>query len=221
LAASIAHQINSPLQGITALLSVMKENRENDPDFSENIRLLEGAFISIRNTVRKLLDLNRPGQEKKRTVNIHEIIKDTIALMSTHLRQIGIKTHLNLHKESIYLTASPQQLEHVLLNLINNAIEAITGENRKTTGPHIGEITINTKREKDLLVIEISDSGPGIPDDALEHLFEVFYTKKRKLGMGIGLSVCKIIIEKQKGTIEVRNTVGSGATFRIFLPLKP
>ena len=221
LAASIAHQINSPLQGVTALLSVMKEKWKDDPDLAENIRLLEGAFKNIRNTVRKLLDLNRPGQEEKRSVSIHEIIKDTVALISTHLRQSGIKIHLNLYKESIYLIASPQQLEHVFLNLINNAIEAIAAKGRKATTPHKGVITINTELEKDLLVIEISDSGPGIPEDSLSCVFEPFYTKKGNLGMGIGLTICSAIIEKHEGKIEVRSTAGSGATFKISLPLKP
>ena len=221
LAASVAHQINSPLQGITAILSLMKENSSEDLHIVENIHLLEGAFESIRDTVLKLLDLNRPSREKKQTVNIHNIIKDTLDLVGTYLMQAGIKTYLELHKESIYLTASPLELEHVLLNLINNAIDAITGENPKETGANAGEITIKTKREKSLLLIEISDSGPGIPKNALDRLFDAFYTRKGNLGMGIGLSFCKTIIEKHEGTIAVTNTPGSGATFRISLPLQP
>ena len=223
LAASIAHQINSPLQGVTALLNVMKSNEADSKDMVENINLLEGAFDSIRNTVRKLLDLNRPGHEEKQKIDIHEIIKDTMALLRTHLRQNGIRSHLNLCTESIYLTASPQQLEHVFLNLINNAMEAIDAEtvidNRKETGLPVGEIWINTNTKEGFLVIEISDSGPGIPEDALHCVFDAFYTRKGKLGMGIGLSVCNRIIEEHKGTIGVRNTPGSGATFRISLPL--
>ena len=125
----------------------------------ENISLLEGAFESIRNTVKKLLDLNRPGHEEKQKINIHETIKDTMELLRTHLRQNGIRSHLNLCTESIYLTASPQQLEHVFLNLINNAIEAIAAEtvtnNRKEAGLPVGEIWIKTNIKKDAFVIEI------------------------------------------------------------------
>ncbi len=224
LAASIAHQINSPLQGITALLNVIKDKREDDRDLLENIRLLEGAFESIRNTVRRLLDLNRPGQEEKEQVNIHDIIRDTVALARTHLHQAGIKVHLNLYKEPIVLTASPQQLGYMFLNLINNAVEAIGGEtqqpDRKRTDLPRGEITVSTDLKKDFLVMEISDSGPGIPDDALHCVFDAFYTKKGKLGMGIGLSVCDRIIKEHKGAITAGNAPGSGAIFRISLPLK-
>ena len=224
LAASIAHQINSPLQGITALLSLIKDKREDDRDLLEKIRLLEGAFESIRNTVRRLLDLNRPGQEKKEQVNIHDIIRDTVALARTHLHQAGIKVHLNLYKEPIVLTASPQQLGYMFLNLINNAIEAIGGEtqqpDRKRTDLPRGEITVSTDLKKDFLVMEISDSGPGIPDDALHCVFDAFYTKKGKLGMGIGLSVCDRIIKEHKGAITAGNAPESGAIFRISLPLK-
>lgn len=225
LAASIAHQINSPLQGITALLSVMKQNREEDQELVENIRLLEGAFESIRNTVRKLLDLNRPNQEEKRRVNIHDIIEDTVALVRTHLHQAGIEMRLHLHKGPLYLTASPQQLEHMFLNLINNAIEAIAEkakqEKQKQTDRPEGEISISTDMQKDFAVIEISDSGTGISSDAIGHVFDAFYTKKGKLGMGIGLPVCNQIAAGHHGTIEVGSTPGSGATFRVSLPLKP
>jgi signal transduction histidine kinase len=220
LAASIAHQINSPLQGITALLSVMKECGADDSDFSGNIRLLEGAFESIRETVRKLLDLNRPGQAEKQLVNIHEIIRDTVSLVGTHLRQADIKARLNFHKESIYLNASPQELAHVFLNLINNAVEAISAEKDRAMGKCGGEITIGTKQDKDLLVIEISDSGPGISEDNLNRIFDAFYTKKGNLGMGIGLAVCKSVIEKHGGAIEAIKKADCGATFRISLPLK-
>lgn len=223
LAASIAHQINSPLQGITALLDVMKGKNLDNKDLVGNISLLEGAFESIRNTVRKLLDLNRPGHEDKQRIDIHETIKDTVELVRTHLRQNGIEIRLSLCAESIYLTASPQQLGHVFLNLINNAIEAIIAEtvtdNRKQAGLPVGEIWISTNMKKDFFVIEISDSGPGIPEDALHRVFDAFYTRKGKLGMGIGLSVCNRIIGEHKGIIEVKNKPGSGATFKIALPL--
>ena len=168
--------------------------------------------------------MNRPGQEEKEQVNIHDIIRDTVALARTHLHQAGIKMHLNLYKEPIVLTASPQQLEHMFLNLINNAIEAIAGDTQQTdwkrTDPPRGEITVSTDLKKDFLVMEISDSGPGIPDDALHCVFDAFYTKKGKLGMGIGLSVCNRIIKEHKGAITAGNDPESGAVFRISLPLK-
>ncbi len=218
LAASIAHQINSPLQGITAVLNVMKESRVDDVELVQNIRLLEGAFNSIRDTVRKLQDLNRPGQEERQPVNIHNIIEDTVFLVSTHLRRAGIQTELKFSREPLRLTASPQQLEHVFLNLINNAIEAITGADRHEKTSQAGHITISTDSEKDHFIVEISDSGPGIPEDALDRIFDTFYTKKGNMGMGIGLAVCRSVIEKHNGTIEARNNEGSGAAFRICLP---
>jgi PAS domain S-box-containing protein len=218
LAASIAHQINSPLQGITAILSVMKEARQDDPDLSENIQLLDGAFNSIRDTVRKLQDLNRPGQEEKQPVSVHKIITDTVSLVGSRLRQSGIKTSLDFCQKSDYLTASPQQLEYVFLNLVNNAIEAINAQDRNTKDAYAGEIAIRTEVNGDFLVVEITDSGPGIPDEALSRIFDAFYTRKGKLGMGMGLAVCRAVIERHKGTIEAGNQEGSGALFRISLP---
>jgi PAS domain S-box-containing protein len=87
LAASIAHEINSPLQGITALLSVIRMRHEKDEDLLNKLDLIKSAFVSIRNTVRNLIDLNRPGKEKKQPMDVNQVIENTVALMNSHLKK--------------------------------------------------------------------------------------------------------------------------------------
>jgi signal transduction histidine kinase len=100
----------------------------------------------------------------------------------------------------------------------------VNGETPKTDGnkrtAESGEITISTRLNKDNLVIEVTDSGPGIPAEDLQHIFDPFYTRKKTMGMGVGLSICHGIIEDHQGTLEAGNAPEGGAVLTITLPLE-
>ncbi len=223
LAASVAHEINSPLQAITVLLGVIKRKHEEDKELLDNIDLLKGSFYNIRDTVKNLMDLNRPGKERKQMINVNAITESTVALMKSHLKKNKVRIDLNLSPTIPDMIASPQQLGHVFLNLINNAVEAMSGISKsegkwKERAKIGGDISIKTTLKKDHVVIQISDTGPGIAEEDLDHIFDPFYTKKKTMGMGVGLSICNGIIEDHNGTIEARNAK-EGAVFTITLPV--
>jgi PAS domain S-box-containing protein len=225
LAASIAHEINSPLQGITALLNVIQTKHGKDKKLLAKLDLVKNAFESIRDTVRNLIDLNRPGKEKKQPIDINQVIENTSNLVRSYLIKSRVKINLNLAAKNSRLTASPQQLGQVLMNLINNAVESITGapefqQKLKETPTHSGEIFIDTFDQKKEVVIKVKDSGPGIAKKDLEHIFDPFFTRKKTMGMGVGLSICNGIIEEHKGYIIAENAKEGGAIFTITLPLK-
>ncbi len=226
LAASIAHEINSPLQGIAALLNVIKNSHSSDTELNKNISLIKDAFSSIRNTVKNLLDLNRPGRELKQPTDINSVISGTVQLVRSHLKNSKVLVKQNLSKDLPKIIISPQKLGQVFLNLINNSVEAITGISSKNFNKlkqqnfFGGEITITTSREKHNIVIRFSDNGPGIPAEDMEHIFDPFYTRKKAMGMGIGLSICYGIIEEHNGTITAQNGAQGGAVFNITLPLE-
>jgi PAS domain S-box-containing protein len=225
LAASIAHEINSPLQGITALLNVIRTNHTNDGKLLEQLDLIKSAFESIRDTVRNLIDLNRPGKEKKQSMDINQIIENTSTLVRSYLIKNRVRINLNLAAKKSKLIASPQQLGQVFMNLINNAVEAITGwpefqEKLKTDPTYSGDIYIDTFNRNHDLVIQVKDSGPGIAKKDLEYIFDPFFTRKKSMGMGVGLSICYGIIEDHKGIIVAENGKDGGAVFTITLPLK-
>ena len=225
LAASIAHEINSPLQGITALLNVIRTKYEKDKKLLEKLDLVKSAFESIRDTVRNLIDLNRPGKEKKQPIDINQVIENTSMLVRSYLTKSRVKINLNLAAKSSKLTGSPQQLGQVLMNLINNAVESITGapefkEKLKEKPTHSGKILIDTLNKNKELVIKVQDSGPGISKKDLEHIFDPFFTRKKTMGMGVGLSICHGIIEDHKGYMVAENASDGGAIFTITLPIK-
>ena len=224
LAASIAHEINSPLQGITALLNVIQTSYEKDHELLNKLDLIKSAFKSIRDTVRNLIDLNRPGTEKKQSVDINLIIENTAALVRSYLKKNRITINLDLTAEQQTIDGSPQQLGQVVMNLINNSVESITNDSEfqdklEQLPAYSGQITINTYNQKNNIVMQIKDSGPGIADNDLDHIFDPFFTSKKTMGMGVGLSICHGIIEDHKGVITAENEDAGGAVFTISLPL--
>ncbi|NQT68796.1 MAG: transporter substrate-binding domain-containing protein [Desulfobacteraceae bacterium] len=225
LAATIAHEINSPLQGITSLLYSIERSHGQDEKLLEKLNLVTRGFTGIRNIVKKLLDLNRPGKEKKQPMNINSVIEDTVALLKNHLKTNNTKIVLNLLSKMPNITASPQQLGQVFMNLISNAVEAMDGTSKskdvlKTRKSADREITVNSNLRKDNIIIKIADTGPGILKEDMEHIFDPFYTRKKEKGIGIGLSLCHGIIEDHKGSIAAKNSPEGGAIFQITLPIR-
>jgi len=225
LAATIAHEINSPLQGIISILNMVERTHDRDEKLLENLNLVKRGFITIRDTVKKLLDLNRPRKEDIQSININGLIEDTLRLLESHFKKSDVQIILNLSSEIPNISGSPQQLTHVFMNLINNAVEAMAGVSKtknglKTREETGGKVTLTSYLEKDDIIIEVADTGPGIEEEDMAYIFDPFYTRKKEMGMGIGLSLCHGIIEDHNGSITARNSPEGGAIFTISLPAK-
>ncbi len=224
LAASIAHEINSPLQAITLMLSELTDKHGADDDLSAGLRLLKDAYESIRETVKNLLDLNRPVTEQQVFVGVNEIIEKTVKLLEGYLKKNKTEIILHLSRKVPPAFVSTQELGQVFINLMTNAVEAMVGISRpgkkwKGRTDAKNEITIQTKFRKRAIVITISDSGPGIETGDIDYIFDPFYTRKKRMGIGIGLSTCLLIIESCGGTITAKNGANVGAVFILKLPV--
>ncbi len=224
LAASVAHEINSPLQGIASLLGFIKKTRKRDIELIDNIELVNTAFDNIRNTINTLLDLNRPGKEIKQPINVNTTIEGTTALLRSFLKKNRIKIKLALSEKIPTIKASPQQLGQVFINLINNSVEAISENTmpKQADDRFLGkeEISISTVNDNGNIIIKVADTGPGISEKDQDKVFHPLFTKKKKMGMGVGLSICRSIIDGHSGTIEARNAEDGGCVFTITLPVK-
>lgn len=216
LAASIAHEINSPLQAVTILLDTLKNKHMGNNDLRENFELLQGVYNNIRDIVKNLLDLNRPGKERKQDVNINTVIEKTLALLRSYLLRSKVNVNLDLSSRVPNILASPQQLSHVFLNLINNAIEAMVSESSPNKG---NEIDIKSTLRDGNIIIKVFDNGPGLSDKDFHHIFDPFYTTKKQMGLGVGLSICHDILSDHGGEIQAENGPEGGAVFTIMLPL--
>ena len=135
-----------------------------------------------------------------------------------------VSIKLNLAAKTSKINASPQQIGQVIMNLVNNAVESIINapdfqEKLKQSTPIGGEISIHTHNRNEEIIITVKDNGPGISENDLEKIFDPFFTRKKTLGMGVGLSICYGVIEDHKGVIHANNAPEGGAVFTIRLPL--
>ena len=147
-------------------------------------------------------------------MNVNSVIEDTVSLLGSHLKKNRVNVNSSLSSKVPGITASPQQLGQLFLNLINNSVEAMAGISKGR------EIIVKSNLRGKNIVIKVADTGPGIPERAMKHIFDPFYTKKKKMGMGIGLSICHGIMEDHNGSIAVKNSPDGGAVFTITLPVR-
>jgi len=231
LLAGIAHEINTPLGALKSnndlFLRYTKKVRailfspETPVEIRENKTLLQ-VFENIdqinqvnKNAAEKIVEIvngvrrhARQDEESPTTASLPEIIDSTLAIV-----QHELKNRVQVHREYLgnsNIVCFPNRLSQVFLNLIVNASHAIEGK---------GEIFIKTyNRDKDVIV-EIRDTGKGIPKEKLGRIFETGFTTKEK-GMGMGLALVSKLVEDHRGKIEVESEIGRGTTFRITLPVK-
>jgi len=220
LAVSIAHEVNSPLQAISCLLKKLKIGHDENPESLKDIDLLEESYSKIKSTVKNFLNLHSPAKAAKQPTNINIVIQNTISLLNNYLKDNRVNIHMNLYPDIPTFIASSQQLGQVFLNLINNAIEAMTGGfQAESVESSKNEITVDTNFRNQTIIVNVADNGLGIPEQDLSHIFDPFYTRKKQTGVGIGLSICYGIIEDHHGTIEAKNSAQGGAVFTIKLPV--
>lgn len=219
LATTVAHEINSPLQGIFSLMELMKEDVAKDSETLEEIESVETGLQSIKKTVKNLMDLNRPSGLEKAHININQLISNTISLFNTQVAKAGGSLHLDLEPGMPHILASSQLLSHVFINFINNSMEAMADDTpAEKSKPKTPEIKIQTRCHQKTIIIQFQDNGPGIKEDVLPNLFTPFFTTKKKLGMGVGLTICSDSIHEHGGILQAGNVPHGGAIFTITLP---
>jgi len=167
-----------------------------------------------RDTVKELLEFARQTQHFIKPSDINQAISRTLFLLENQTLFQNIKIKKNLKPSLPLVDADIHQMNHVFMNLVLNAAQAMEGK---------GEINIHTdlSPRKHYIVIEISDTGPGIAKDVMQHIFEPFFTTKQEgQGTGLGLSMVYSIVENHGGSINARNRKEKGAVFTIELPIK-
>lgn len=214
LAAGVAHQLNNPLAGITLFANILLEEYDLDPQAVKDIgRILDNADRS-RDTVKELLQFARQTSQEIRPTDINQALARTLFLLENQSQFQNIKIVKDLDKSLPEVPVDIQQLNHVFMNIVLNAADAVGGH---------GTIEVRTRRSDsgEMVVVEIADDGPGIPEPLLPRLFEPFFTTKEEgQGTGLGLSVAYGIIQDHQGDISARNRPQGGALFAIELPLQ-
>ncbi|MGB5746580.1 MAG: ATP-binding protein [Desulfobacterales bacterium] len=213
LAAGVAHQINNPLGGITLYAKLALEEYELQKEVRQDLgRILKDAE-RCRDTVKELLEFTRQTRHLMQPHDVNQALSRTLFLLENQSLFQNIEIEKKFEDFLPPIRADIQQLNHLFMNIILNAAQAMEGRGRLTLKTHL-------ESDKNLVGIEISDTGPGISRNVIAHIFEPFYTTKEEgKGTGLGLSLAYGIVENHGGRIAARNKPDGGAVFYITLPV--
>jgi two-component system NtrC family sensor kinase len=213
LISGVAHELNNPLTAILGYSQLLTSSGQLGPQGLEYSDKLYKQAQRTHRIVQNLLSFARQHKPERVPVKINQALEETLALRDYDLRMSNIRVHLDLAPELPLTFADPHQLQQVFLNLVNNAVDAILENSRE------GDLWVRTAHESDRILIEFTDSGPGVQDAS--RVFDPFYTTKPVgKGTGLGLSICYGIITEHGGTIRIRNMPARGASFAIELPVQ-
>lgn len=208
LAAGMAHEIKNPLTALQTFAEFIPE-KQSDPAFLKKLQEVMAAETRrIQGIVQELLDFAKPKPPQLKEVNPSSLIASTVDFLSGDLLKHHIRWALNCRHDGATIQADPDQLRQVLINLIQNAIEAM---------PNGGTLTVATNRLNDHLQIAVSDTGQGISRDLLTRIFDPFVTTKSR-GTGLGLAMVQTILQSHRGIIYAASSP-RGTTFTVRLPL--
>lgn len=215
LAASLAHEIGTPLNSISGHVQLLARRKTNDESTARRLRVIEKQVENIVRTVRQLLSWTRKYELRLEQVDLGRVLEDTVLLSSPVLELRKVHVHIDLAKDCPKVYGDSGYLHQVFLNLINNSADAM---------PRGGELHIGlrgpaTDAPREVEVV-VADTGTGMAKETLAHIFDpMFTTKQIGTGAGLGLAICDQILRQHAGTIHAESDPGHGTTFTIRLPL--
>lgn len=210
LAAGVAHELNNPLNNIYLSTQVLAREAGGScpPAMKDVMSDILGQTVRVKKIVGDLLEFARGREPQFREIDLNELVRGVHARMRSSMERIAFS--LDPAPDGAVLSADPDQLEQVFINLFLNASDAMAGR---------GEIKVAIRASVDAVSAVIADAGKGMPAEALEKIFEPFYTTKDK-GTGLGLAIVFNIIKKHHGEITAASEEGKGTVFTIMLPKK-
>ncbi len=212
LAAGIAHEINNPLGGIVMYAHMLKEDLIKAEN-RENVHKIAREADRCKAIVKGLLDFARQTKPERTESNINHVLNEVIALLERQSIFHNISIVKDLSPSIPLVEVDVGQMQEVFMNLILNAAQAMDGSGTLTAVTHL-------IKDATVVEIEIRDTGPGIPSDKIDKIFEPFYTTKEiGRGTGLGLSIAYGIVERHHGSINVESEVGRGTSFFVRLPV--
>jgi two-component system, NtrC family, sensor kinase len=210
LTASIAHEINNPLQAVRNCIHLAGRDEFPEKKRGEYIDLAETELERLMATVQRMLEFYRPGAVEPQRVDLPELLRRVVSLLTPQLDLRNVRVITSFSSRLPKVLAVSSQLQQVFINLILNAYDAM---------PKGGEVRITARPVKDSVEIVFQDTGPGVPPEKRNYIFEPFVSTKEG-GTGLGLAVSYGIISAHGGSLELVPDRGPGACFRILIPVK-
>lgn len=211
MAATVAHELKTPLVGIGGLARLLLNRiAESDPNF-ELLKIITDESLRLEYVVERILYFAKPKEPALKPNDMARCIQRSLEIFKTRLDEEKIAVRLDIPDAMPQIIMDEFQIRQVLINLINNSLDAM---------PDGGELTIEAGHQDDMIFCQVRDTGCGISKELIDRVFDPFYTSKAK-GTGLGLHVSRRIVEKHGGWIEISSVKGGGATVRFSLPIHP
>ena len=216
MASTMAHELNQPLTAVMNYLEATRHLLQDRPQASARIDDLIGRAVAqaerAGDVIRQLRQFVRKGEADRRAESLNKLVEEALALALVGARQLGIRVSVDLDPDLRPVLADGVQIQQVLLNLVRNAVEAMQTVDRR-------ELVIATRplTGGEMAEVRVIDSGPGIPPEIAERLFQPFVTSKPS-GMGLGLSICREIVEAHHGQLSAAPNPSGGTIFQMSLP---
>ncbi len=213
LAAGVAHEINNPLTGILLYANLVLERLKKEHPLREDLEYVVEDTIRCKNIVKNLLAYSRQTNPSKEILQMNTLVEQSLSLIRDQELFMNIEVTKEMSDDMMLIHVDRNQLSQAVINLVINAVDAME---RK------GNLTFRTYRDKPArkVFLEISDTGPGIPEENLSKIFDPFFTTKELgKGTGLGLSTAYGLVKENGGDISVKDTSAQGTTFMLELPL--
>jgi signal transduction histidine kinase len=215
LAASLAHEIGTPLNSIYGHVQLLARRKTNDDSTTRRLLVIEKQVENIVRTVKQLLSWTRKYELRLELLDLGRVLEDAVFLSSPVLELRKIRVQMNLAKDCPKVYGDSAYLHQVFLNLINNSTDAMSRGGQLRI-----ELRAPTHGESSEVTVEVADTGAGMSPETLAHIFDpMFTTKQIGTGAGLGLAICDQIVRQHGGSIHVESELGRGTTFTIRLPL--
>jgi len=227
LAAGVMHEINNPLgtiaacaETMTLALAELPSGVQGPPGFGEYLRIIDHEVHRCRRIAEGLLDFSRAGEVRRVRLDLDDVVERTLTLLKHHTRFKRCPVRLDFEEEALGVMGDPDQLTQVLMVLLLNAADAVAAAPTRDEDEPARGVTVRTRRESGgEAVLEVADEGVGIAPEAIDKLFEPFYTTKPPgEGTGLGLSIAYGIVRDLGGRLEVESVLGEGSRFRVVVP---
>jgi two-component system, NtrC family, sensor kinase len=224
LSATVAHELNNPISGMLNYARLVRREIAEQPiapemrdELTRYLTLVEKECVRCGAIVQNLLVFSRRTGAEFASVELNEVVEQSLMLVRHHLEISGLKLHCEYLDGDGRIVADAGQLRQALVALLVNAVEATKGQTDGRTGT--GELTVRLRGNDDEVRIDVGDTGVGIPPEVLPQIFEPFFsTKETQNCVGLGLAVVYGIVQRHGGRIEVESQVGQGTVFHVHLP---
>jgi two-component system NtrC family sensor kinase len=212
MAAGIAHEIKNPLAGISAAVTIIKDDMPADDPRGTILGEVVEQVKRLDKTVNDLLFFGKPSLPELSCVDINTILMTTLKFASQHRGGANVERRIELHPELPPVYADDKQMQQVFLNIVLNAYQAMP------SGGVLGiKSSLRVRDNIEYVRVDISDTGSGIPPQVLEKIFTPFFTTKAQ-GTGLGLPICNKLVKLHKGDIRVTSDNNNGTVFTVELP---